>query len=262
MLLKGSLAEILNQLDPMVGQFPRFQPGDVELNGIPLRYVDLHSFYWQCNQLFRHGLYGIALDRPSPVVIDGGAHIGLASLYFALTLQNPVIEAFEADPAIAAVLRGNVAALGIPGITVHERALWTDAEGVCFSAHGDDSGHVDAAGQRVESVDLAEVLEAHAATGVDLLKLDVEGAEFSLIPHCRAQLARVRHMIIEVHEMHGGPRRSGQLLALLEECGFAYVINDLNQATWVEDAGPTPFRACPVDRFIFTVFAWRPDSTR
>lgn len=27
MLLKGSLAEILNQLAPMVGQFPRFQPG-------------------------------------------------------------------------------------------------------------------------------------------------------------------------------------------------------------------------------------------
>ncbi len=260
MLLKGSLAEILAQLDPMVGQFPRFQPGDVELNGIPLRYVDLHSFYWQCHQLFRHGLYGLALDRAQPVVIDGGAHIGLASLYFALTLQNPTIEAFEADPEIAAVLRGNIAALGIPGIAVHARALWTDDKGVSFSAHGDDSGHVDSTGQRIESVDLAAVLRAHAATGVDLLKLDVEGAEFDLIPHCRAELAHVRHMIIEVHEMRSGPRRSGQLLAMLEECGFTYVINDLNQATWVEDAAPTPFRACPVDRFIFTVFAWRANS--
>lgn len=117
-------------------------------------------------------------------------------------------------------------------------------------------------GPKVESVDLASILEAHAETGVDLLKLDVEGAEFALIPHCRAQLALVRHMIIEVHEMHGAPRNSGRLLAILEEAGFSYVINDLNQATWVKDAGPTPFRACPVDRFIFTVFAWRPDRTR
>lgn len=258
MLLKGSLTEILDQLDPLVGRFPRFEPGDVELNGLRLRYVDLHSFYWQCHQLFRQGLYGVKLDRPHPVIVDGGAHIGLASLYFALTTDTPTIEAFEADPAIADVLRSNISALGIPGITVHRRALWTDDGGVCFSDNGDDSGHVATQGIRVDSVDLAAVLEAHADTGIDLLKLDVEGAEFALIPHCREQLSLVRNMIIEVHEMHGAPRQSGRLLAVLEEAGFTYVINDLNQATWVADAAPTPFRACPVDRFIFTIFAWRP----
>lgn len=126
----------------------------------------------------------LALLRPGATVLDVGANIGLYTLSVAARVgpQGHVL-AFEPDPAAARRLRENVALNAFGNVTVVEAAA-TDACGTLpLHRAGDsecsslfDSGlAASASAVRVTTID-TEVERAGLAR-VDLLKLDVEGAE-------------------------------------------------------------------------------------
>jgi FkbM family methyltransferase len=254
----GSFDEVLVQLSQIVGSHPRRRPGHVVIGGTRLDFVDLHSLYYQCLQIFKAGYYAFDSAAPDPLIIDCGANIGIASLYFAGHVPGATIEAYEADPAIAQTLRANLAAWGVGTVTAHPAAVWIDDKGVVFAESHDDSGHVaeagDQTGIRVPSIRLRDRL---AGRRVEMLKLDVEGAEYALLADCDGALDGVAKMIIEVHHMQDGPNRLGELLHIVERNGFRYTLIDLNFADWVPGTKP-PFAAAPTDRFIVTVLAWKP----
>lgn len=255
-----ALTRLLPTLAPQVAQHPRRHPGQLDLGGHALAYADFHSLYYQTDQIFRSRLYEVDPGHDQPFIIDGGAHVGLAALFFAARHPRAVIHAFEADPAIARLLARNVTSLGLHQVTVHPQALWTHAEGVAFDATADDSGQVrDSGALQVPSVRLRDLLQRQT---VDLLKLDVEGAEYSLLCDCDGALDNVRHVVIEVHHFRDDAGSLGSLLAVLERNGFAYTLGDLHHATWVPAAARPPFAACPTPHYLVTVFAWRPTPAR
>jgi FkbM family methyltransferase len=251
MLSQGFISTV-NGMAPEIARWPRRQPGRLMIDGRTLKYADLHSFYYQARQIFGERLYDFACASDTPVILDCGAHIGLASLAFKERYPNARIQAFEADAAIAGMCADNLAAFGFNDIGVSAVAVWTHANGVTFSASGDDAGHVTSVGNPVPSVRLADEI---AKGPVDLLKLDVEGAEFALLSDCADHLAGVSRLIVEVHAFGDNP--AGPLLSLLDGKGFRYVLADLHHATWMETVTPPPFAACRTDKFYFTVFAWR-----
>jgi FkbM family methyltransferase len=267
-VLQGSLVEILGYLSKELQKFPRRVPGRLLADGVELRYVDLHSFYYQSLQILNHRLYEFETDEAAPLIIDCGAHIGLASLFFARRFPQATIHAFEADPAIAEVLAFNVASLKLTGVTPHAKAVWTDGGGITFERSSDDSGHVNAAvggadGMvtvsdqpdmvTVPSVRLRDLI---AGRDVSLLKLDVEGAEFAILRDCDGALGGVRKILLEVHCFGQSDASLGRLLCLLEDNGFRYGLSDLHQATWMEGEKP-PFRELQTGKYLISVFAWR-----
>ncbi len=260
-LLEGSLDQILAVLARSVGRYPRRRPGRLRIDGKPFEFIDLHSFYHQAVQIFKSKLYGFKSQRPDPLIIDGGAHIGLASLYFSRQYPQSKIMAFEADPAIAGVLKNNLDALGCHQVEVHSKAVWIHEDGVCFDASGDDAGHVCGDGrtgkERIPSIRLRSEL---CGPPVDLLKLDIEGAEFDVIRDCRDVLSNVRHAIIEIHKLddHGGCL--GDLLKAFDDHNFQYVLGDLHAADWLPPSLASPFTACRTNKYIITLFAWRPHA--
>jgi len=241
-------------LAPEVGRWPRRVPGRLLIDGKTIKYADLHSFYHQSRQIFAERLYDFACTAEAPVIIDCGAHVGLAALAFKLRHPRARIRAFEADAAIAALCAENLAACGYGDVTVTAAAVWTHDRGVGFAASRDDAGHVARDGAaNVPSVRLADIL---AQGPVQMLKLDIEGAEFEVLADCRAVLNNVERMIVEVHAFAAGTR-VGALLALLEEAGLRYAIADLHEATWMAADAAPPFAALRTDKYYFTVFAWR-----
>lgn len=66
--------------------------------------------------------------------------------------------------------------------------------------------------------DLDEILEEHGVTSVDLMKIDIEGAEFSLFADPGPWLARTRRIVAELHAERGDVLA---LVAGLEAAGFA-----------------------------------------
>lgn len=190
-MLTPQILEIVAQVAPSVQSWPRRTPGLLVVGGKILRYADMHSFYHQARQIFGDRLYDFQCAETAPLILDCGAHIGLASLFLKERFPAARIQAFEADAALAETCRANFAAFGVPDVAVTQAAVWTHDRGVSFDATHDDAGHVaeNSAAAKVPSVRLKALL---AGQHIDFLKLDVEGAEFDLIEDCGSDLANAK----------------------------------------------------------------------
>jgi FkbM family methyltransferase len=258
-VVEGTLTEALNALKGMVASHPRRQPGHVVIEGIRFSFADLHSFYFELEQIFSKHIYGFHTQEDRPLIIDCGAHVGLATLYFARRYPQSIIHAFEADPNIHNLFRSNVQNSALDNVTSHAKAVWIHDDGVSFSISGDDSGHINPEeGTKIPSIRLKNFLEQFDR--IEMLKLDVEGAEYEILKDCRSTLNRIRRMVIEVHHLSDEKQRLGGIFSVLEQAGFQYVASDLHAATWTKPGNTPPFDFISHDKFIMTVFAWQTKS--
>jgi FkbM family methyltransferase len=183
-------------------------------------------------------------------IVDIGANWGAFTLYAARRAPSARIYAIEPHPHEHPRLLRNVAANRLDArVTVWQHAVageggtrWMDAD----PAHPGPSRGIhppaDAAppaSVQVQAVTLADVLErARAEAGVeriDLVKMDVEGAEHEILPHLPPEvLASVDGWQMEYHP--NGPR--APLFAALQRAGLRLVRDD--QAT--PDSGVAHFR--------------------
>jgi len=258
-VLTQPLLEIAAQLTPSVKSWPRRKPGMLMVDGKALRYGDLHSFYYQVRQIFGDRLYDFQCRESAPFILDCGAHIGLASLYFKECFPNAQIKAYEADADLADMCRTNLRTFDARDVEVEQAAVWTHENGVTFDTTHDDSGHVSTLenGTPVRSVRLKSVLEERPT---HLLKLDVEGAEFDILKDCGPSLKNASRLIAEVHAMGDQQAKLGELLQQLEALEFRYVLHDLHQAAWLPSSEQPPFASCQTEKFIVSVFAWQPNK--
>jgi FkbM family methyltransferase len=252
-MISGTLPEILASLAQTIESYPRRVPGELSLEGRPLRYADLRSFYYQCRQVFAERLYDFEPGAAPSRILDCGAHIGIASLFFASRFPGVAIEAFEADPVIAQMAAANLAAFGFNNVKVEAKAVWINNSEVLFSSSSDDAGFAGSGSNAVPAVRLRDLV---LAAPVDLLKLDIEGGEFAVLADCENSLSQVKRIVVEVHQLRD-EGQVGSLLSILERAGFRYTFTDLHSATWMPTGHAPPFSACKSDRYIFTVYAWR-----
>ncbi len=138
----------------------------------------------------------IFLERvvhPGRVVFDVGAHIGEYTLLAAK--RGATVHAFEPDPANATLLRANVASNALAKVTVHECAV-CDCEGqVGFLAHRDPAlSELGKKGQILGGYTDTSVrairLDSITAPRIDVIKIDVEGAELAVLRGAKTILAR------------------------------------------------------------------------
>ena len=256
-MLSGTLNEVLQQLSSTLESYPRNTPGDLMIDGVKLHYADLHSFYHQAYQIFGTRLYEFESATQSPFIIDCGAHIGIASLFFKVRYPQSVIHAYEADPKVFSMLSANIKSFCLGDVTCHQKAVWIHNDGVTFSGEHNDSGSVtnNQSGKTiaVPSVRLKDILTLRP---VDLLKVDIEGAEFETFIDSNLELRNVSNIICKVHLLSPN-QKLHPLLAILDAAGFNYVLSDLHQALWITPNEKPPFTAAKTDRWLVTVFAWR-----
>lgn len=209
------------------GQQPRFQPQQaVQCNGLRLQLVDGPSFVWQYQEIFRDEIYRFPPGDAGRelLIYDCGANIGCSALWFFRHYANARIVAFEADAEVFACLQHNILANGAADrVLCRQQAVWVHDDGVNFAADGADGGSIAGGGRPVPSVRLARLLQAEQH--VDLLKLDIEGAETAVIVDCASVLDRVQHLFIEYHARPGSPQTLAELLQVLQQQGFRYYIS-------------------------------------
>jgi FkbM family methyltransferase len=210
--------------------------GRIQLHDYDLEYVDLLTLCPQWHDLFVREAFNIELAGESPRILDCGANVGLASLYFKKCHPRARITAFEPDRAIAEVLRGNLQRNGCDDIEVVEAAVWVQDGMVEFCREGADSGTIGrfssglrGARETVPSLRLANLLEAER---VDLLKLDIEGGEEAVLSDCRKSLGGIRALLLDVHELDPERRVTSNVLGILSEVGFSWSLSDLCPLPW------------------------------
>ena len=241
---------------------PRFTPGRIQMMDLDIHYSDLLSFCPQWEDIFVKQTLAFSSATASPRILDCGANVGLASLYFHRRYPHARITAYEADPALHQILRTNLDANGAGGVQALHAAVWTDAGTLTFRCEGSDSGMigslpgaVDGRATEVPSVRLRDLLEAEP---IDLLKLDIEGAEDLVLADCEPVLHRVKALVMDLHEFDPAVRQAPRVLQCLTRAGFNYAVDDFVPLTWREPrAGadsPFPGKAM---QWAMTVRAWR-----
>ncbi len=241
---------------------PRFTPGRIRMLNYDLQYSDLLSFCPQWQDIFVKRTLEFRSANASPRILDCVANVGLASLYFKRIFPAARITAFEADPALFAMLAANLGNNGAADVQAVHAAVWTSDGTLAFRCEGSDSGMIESlpgavAGEavRVPSLRLRTLLEREP---VDLLKLDVEGAEDAVLADCDGVLHRVGAMVMDLHEFDPAARQAPRVLERLSAAGFKYAVDDFVALPWREPlaGSETPFPGKAMN-WAMTVRAWR-----
>jgi FkbM family methyltransferase len=199
---------------------------------------DVESFsYATLLKLFRDifvaGEYSLALPTEFPVIVDAGANIGMATLYFKHRYPGSRIWAFEPDPRAFELLQRNVVRNGLANVTLVNAAL-ADYDGMLPFYYDEAAPEVLIMSSNPERlpgscrmVPCLRLSEAMPPGPVDLMKMDIEGAEGMVLAELAAsgRLGDIDRLVLEYHHGIGSePSRLGGFLTLLEESGFVYSV--------------------------------------
>lgn len=147
-----------------------------------------------------------AKQKPVRTVLDFGANVGMASLYFSLQFPDARILAYEA--LFHHYRRAVANTKDLPNVEVMCNAVCTSDELLHFVAAGPGSRSVSGGADRqvvapVEGIDIFADLAKREACGPYLLKLDIEGGEYSLFddPRMTELLSQTNIGFIELHRI-------------------------------------------------------------
>ena len=246
----------------MASTAKRFTPGMIQLLDYDLQYADLASFCPQWHDIFVEGALEFRTTTDAPRILDCGSNVGLASLFFKRRYPGARITAYEADPALCETTKKNLARNGAADVEVVHAALWTSDGEVTFRSEGSDSGMIDGLsgavpGKRV-TVPGIRMRDILAHDRIDLLKLDIEGAEDAVLADCEPVLDRVHAIVMDLHEFDVNDRQSARVFELLTRCGFVYAVDEFVPQPWrppvASAQSPFPGKALV---WSMTVRAWR-----
>jgi FkbM family methyltransferase len=165
-------------------------------------FTDLHVI----REAFGDHVYALPEHVEPRTIVDLGANIGASVLWFHRRFPNAEIHAVEPDRRALEKLRRNVA--GLPRVTVHHAAVAGEGgERTFYQADRAWSSSLvqeAASGGRpmtVTALALPALLRDRVGRErVDLLKLDIEGAEWEVLP--RLRLAELADVV--AGELHAG----------------------------------------------------------
>jgi FkbM family methyltransferase len=154
-------------------------------------------------EVFVQGDYAIAAPHPPSVILDLGANIGAASVYFATRWPSARIVAVEPDPDEYERLVRNTSPFGWV-TALHLAAAAEDGQATLY--RGDDTltgsllPQPDApTGIPVQAVSLDSLMDGACGGHIDLLKFDIEGSEYTVLRSCERS-AEIAMLVGELHE--------------------------------------------------------------
>ena len=205
-------------------------PGERDVLGFRVSHLGLGSLLHLYREIFVSRIYEVALQARAPTIIDCGSNIGMSILYFKQRHPQARVIGFEPHPLIYGVLSENIARNALRDVELHQKALGSALGTLEFFINASDPGALnmglfaDPRASRSITVE-ADVLSRHIDTEIDLLKLDIEGAEEMVLRELvqANKLRHCRHIVCEYHHhIDATADRLSHTLALFEQAGFGY----------------------------------------
>ncbi len=214
-----------------IGGKKRYKRCKVSINNTKVDVLDNRSFLAQYLEIFFQRSYQFTSSKDSPLIIDCGANIGTSVLFFKSIYPQCRIKAFEPDPIVYQVLSDNIDRHNYSDVEVINQAVWTEETTLNFASDGSDAGTItDTINNNtiaVKAIDLNNYLN-DLGENIDMLKIDIEGAEYDVVLNCSQALRRVDNLFVECHSFPGQKQRIHQILKLLEDLDFRYYIQNEN----------------------------------
>ncbi len=138
-----------------------------------------------------------------PCIIDVGAYQGVYAVILGKVVQakGGLLLAVEPNPEFFKVLEENVRLNGLENAVVCEQVALLDRPGYSNIVLRGSQSHISThqSGSRVKVTTLEEMLDRYALTSVDLLLIDVEGAELPVIQGFPWKYGRPGKIFCELH---------------------------------------------------------------
>lgn len=214
----------------------RYKPKSESFLGYKIRFHNYGIFTFVFDEIFVEEHYAFRSEKPAPFIIDCGSNYGMSILFFKKLYPQATIIGFEPGGAVYADLKNTVAINQLSNVTVHNCAVSDQAGSLNFYYVENQLGtSINQHGSQqltVSEVVKAVPLSDYITQEVDFLKIDIEGAEESVLHEIanKDKLKLVKELVIEYHH-HLDPdndRFSG-ILNLLEEQGYGYQIHTIKK---------------------------------
>jgi FkbM family methyltransferase len=171
---------------------------------------------------FALDVYGVALPFAVSRVLDLGANVGFAAVALASRYPGARFACVEPDEESRRLLALNVARNGLAADVVGAAVAGVAGRLTVAAGAAPASNRVVAAGGgSVEGLTVAALLDRAGLDQVDLMKIDVEGAEWGVFSDAAGWAGRVRAVIGELHPV--SEASSARADALLAPHGFRRV---------------------------------------
>jgi len=211
----------------LFGGKERYKKGKINFEGFKFIVPDYKSFLWQYKEIFADESYKFNSGSEEPVIFDCGANVGTSCAYFKKIYPYSIIKAFEPDPILANYLKSNIQNNNLNNIEVIDKAVWVNDIGIELNIEGADGSSIYTEGekQKVGSIRLKDLLDTESR--IDMLKMDIEGAENDVILDCGNSLKIVNNIFIEYHSYTNSQQKLSELLNVLEQNNFrCFIRND------------------------------------
>ena len=157
-------------------------------------YVQTHSAY----------LYLAELENP-PVIVDVGAHHGVYSILLGKLAQQKKgkVIAVEPNPKTFQILQENVRLNNLEDTVKCERVAIMERAGTFQFTDNEDQSRIGKSnvtvGFDVDAIPLSSLLSKYSVADVDVLIIDVEGAELNVLRSIDWEHHRFRKIFCELH---------------------------------------------------------------
>jgi FkbM family methyltransferase len=163
------------------------------------------SDFYCFNKVFLDEEYAVPFDTNPRLIIDAGANIGLATLYLSARFPQAKVIAIEPEPSNYELLVRNCS--GLTNVTAWHAAVWNNDTSLQIQNPNAEKWAFTVtpctrdAASAITALTIPQILARSGHDKIDILKLDIEGAERELFCNgCEAWLPYVAMIIIELHD--------------------------------------------------------------
>lgn len=209
---------------------PRFVATETLLFGTKIKIVDACTYLNSINEIFEGELYKFTMDKSSGItIIDCGANIGMATIYFKKNFPEARIIAFEPDPNICEAMKHNIDSFAYNNVEVVNAAVSNIEGNLHFLLEGGHSGMLtenplSESVITIKAIRLKSVLEK--LDQITFLKLDIEGHEVKVLPDIENELQKVKFLFLEYHSFSNEEQQLDMILSIIKKAGFRYYIKE------------------------------------
>ena len=195
--------------------------GSTKLSKYTVAYSNSKEYHILKKEIWGEDIYYFESKNPSPFIIDVGSHIGLSLLYFKSIFPNSAILSFEPNPYTFEILKKNVEGNNLKDIELKNIGVWKeDGKRILYIDSTANEWHSNSSllpnswtgNEETEGIEIqCERLSKYILSTVEMLKIDIEGIELTVVREIESKLPFVENITIEYH-----PTKENRLEDLLK----------------------------------------------
>lgn len=200
---------------------------------LKLAYADVQSVINTLFELFGENVYFFKTESLNPIIIDIGANIGDSLIYFKFLYPNCRVYAFEPHPDAYNLLQRNIELNNFKDVHTYNEALgekegflklYIDTQNVFNASTTSKELSIMQFGKKAKELQIkinkiSNNPDIRKLGQIDLLKIDIEGAESKLFEDLEDILPKTNKVILEFH-----------LVPNIKENSFDSIISILRKA--------------------------------